>query len=131
MPSTPHCHCQMIKAPKAQQPLEHAGTATLSALHQYRLAILPGCNLWSFTLLIVTLDLVTVADLFVKLFYPLCEGHVISPPEKANALHFLQICLMKTYLSAVPKTLHTFICNFFINTPLLNALFHTPNISQR
>ncbi len=93
--------CQMIKSPKAQQPPEHEGTATLSALHQYLLALLPGCNLSSFILLNVSLDLVTVADLFVLLIYPLCEGHVISLPEKGNALHFLRIVPMKIYLSAV------------------------------
>lgn len=90
------------QSPQSSAAREHAGTAKLSALHQYRLAILPGCNLWTITLLIVSLDLVTVADLFVLLFYPLCEGHVISLPDKANALHFLQICPMKIYLLAVP-----------------------------
>lgn len=95
-PLNPLLSCQMIKAPKAQHlPKTWAGIATLSALHRYLLAFLPGCNLKSFTMLIVSLDLMTGADLFMQLFYTLCEGHVIFLPEKANALHFLEICLMK------------------------------------
>lgn len=97
--------CQMIIPPKLSGPPHHAGAAALSARHQYLPAVLPGCNLQSFNLLIVSLDLVIVADLFVQLLYPLCEGHVIPLPERADALHFGQICsatsIFKLYLEVL------------------------------
>lgn len=117
--------CQMIKAPKALPPLEHEGTATLSALHLYLLAVLPGRNWESFALRIVSLDLVTVADLFVQLFYPLCEGHVISRPEEDNAPPFLQICFVKI-ICVLRLCLHIDLCNVFfffsLRDPYLNSV---------
>lgn len=88
-------------SPEAQQSPHHVGTAALSACHQYLPAVLPGCNLRSFNLHIVSLDLVIVADLFVQLLYPLCEGHVI-PCQREQMLsisgRFTLTSIFKLYL---------------------------------